>query len=128
MFNREIEAAETWMGAREAFLASEDVGGSLDGIEALIKKHEDFDKSLNAQVTPLLQTLLFDCSIREYFMLTLVFMRIHQTSFDCSIRVFVLTPCIYVHQKIDCSIREYFVLVLSVYITGGENCCTANFC
>ena len=52
MFNREIEAAEAWMGAREAFLASEDVGGSLDGVEALIKKHEDFDKSLNAQVTP----------------------------------------------------------------------------
>lgn len=51
MFNREIEAAEAWMGTREAFLASEDVGGSLDGIEALIKKHEDFDKSLNAQVT-----------------------------------------------------------------------------
>lgn len=51
MFNREIEAAEAWMGAREAFLASDDVGGSLDGIEALIKKHEDFDKSLNAQVT-----------------------------------------------------------------------------
>ena len=51
MFNREIEAAEAWMGAREAFLASEDVGGSLDGVEALIKKHEDFDKSLNAQVT-----------------------------------------------------------------------------
>ena len=50
VFNREIEAAETWMGAREAFLASEDVGGSLDGVEALIKKHEDFDKSLNAQV------------------------------------------------------------------------------
>ena len=38
------------MGTREAFLASEDVGGSLDGVEALIKKHEDFDKSLNAQV------------------------------------------------------------------------------
>ena len=54
MFNREIEAAEAWMGAREAFLASEDVGGSLDGVEALIKKHEDFDKSLNAQVTSLL--------------------------------------------------------------------------
>ena len=50
MFNREIETAEAWMGARESFLASEDVGGSLDGVEALIKKHEDFDKSLNTQV------------------------------------------------------------------------------
>jgi len=50
VFNREVEAAEAWMATREAFLATEDVGGSLDGVEALIKKHEDFDKSLNAQV------------------------------------------------------------------------------
>ncbi|XP_065916481.1 spectrin alpha chain, non-erythrocytic 1-like [Dysidea avara] len=49
VFNREVEAAEAWMATREAFLATEDVGGSLDGVEALIKKHEDFDKSLNAQ-------------------------------------------------------------------------------
>ena len=35
---------------REAYLASEDMDKSLDGVEALIKKHEDFDKSLVAQV------------------------------------------------------------------------------
>jgi len=58
VFNREIEAAEAWMGAREAFLASEDVGGSLDGVEALIKKHEDFDKSLNAQVAKYFNTIV----------------------------------------------------------------------
>lgn len=46
------------MGAREAFLASEDVGGSLDGVEALIKKHEDFDKSLNAQVKMIFLTCI----------------------------------------------------------------------
>ena len=50
VFNREVETAEAWMATRETFLATEDVGGSLDGVEALIKKHEDFDKSLNAQV------------------------------------------------------------------------------
>ena len=52
MFNREAEQAESWIAKREAFLASEDVGSSLDAVEALIKKHEDFDKSLQAQVSP----------------------------------------------------------------------------
>lgn len=51
MFNREAEQAESWMGKRESFLASEDLGDSLDSVEALIKKHEDFDKSLQAQVS-----------------------------------------------------------------------------
>lgn len=38
------------MAAREAFLASDDKGDSLDSVEALIKKHEDFDKAINVQV------------------------------------------------------------------------------
>lgn len=33
----------------QAFLANEDLGDSLDSVEALIKKHEDFEKSLAAQ-------------------------------------------------------------------------------
>lgn len=33
----------------QAFLANTDLGDSLDGVEALIKKHEDFEKSLAAQ-------------------------------------------------------------------------------
>ena len=44
------------MAKREAFLASEDVGSSLDAVEALIKKHEDFDKSLQAQVSHVLHS------------------------------------------------------------------------
>lgn len=42
------------MAAREAFLASDDKGDSLDSVEALIKKHEDFDKAINVQVGCLL--------------------------------------------------------------------------
>lgn len=42
------------MAAREAFLASDDKGDSLDSVEALIKKHEDFDKAINVQVSDLL--------------------------------------------------------------------------
>lgn len=38
------------MAAREAFLNTEDKGDSLDSVEALIKKHEDFDKAINVQV------------------------------------------------------------------------------
>ena len=33
----------------QAFLANKDLGDSLDSVEALIKKHEDFEKSLAAQ-------------------------------------------------------------------------------
>ena len=51
MFNREAEAAESWVAKREAFLATEELGDSLDAVEALIKKHEDMDKSLQAQVS-----------------------------------------------------------------------------
>ncbi|XP_071948314.1 spectrin alpha chain, non-erythrocytic 1-like isoform X2 [Antedon mediterranea] len=49
LFLRDCEQAEAWMASREAFIANEEVGGSLDGVEALIKKHEDFDKAINAQ-------------------------------------------------------------------------------
>ena len=49
-FNHEAEQAESWMAKREAFLASGDVGSSSDAVQALIKKHEDFEKSLQAQV------------------------------------------------------------------------------
>ena len=35
--------------ACQAFLVNDDLGDSLDSVEALIKKHEDFEKSLQAQ-------------------------------------------------------------------------------
>lgn len=47
LFYRDCEQAENWMASREAFLSSDDMGG--DNVEALIKKHEDFDKAINAQ-------------------------------------------------------------------------------
>ncbi len=49
-FNHEAELAEGWMAKREALLTGEDGGSTLDAVQALIKKHEDFDKSLQAQV------------------------------------------------------------------------------
>lgn len=65
LFNRDCEQAENWMAAREAFLASDDKGDSLDSVEALIKKHEDFDKAINVQVSEV--SLLLEL-ISVYFM------------------------------------------------------------
>ena len=49
LFYRDTEQADTWMAKQEAFLINQDLGDSLDSVEALIKKHEDFEKSLAAQ-------------------------------------------------------------------------------
>uniref|UniRef100_A0A0K0ELE0 SH3 domain-containing protein n=1 Tax=Strongyloides stercoralis TaxID=6248 RepID=A0A0K0ELE0_STRER len=49
LFYRDTEQAETWMTKQEGFLNNDDLGDSLDAVECLIKKHEDFEKSLAAQ-------------------------------------------------------------------------------
>merc|ERR1719507_2301480 len=51
LFYRDCEQAENWMSSREAFLAADDVdgGGEGDNVEAMIKKHEDFDKAIANQ-------------------------------------------------------------------------------
>lgn len=50
LYMRDCEQAENWMSAREAFLNPEEIdskSGETDNVEALIKKHEDFDKAIN---------------------------------------------------------------------------------
>lgn len=49
LFLRDTEQADTWMTKQEAFLVNDDLGDSLDSVEALLKKHGDFEKSLAAQ-------------------------------------------------------------------------------
>lgn len=49
LFMRDAEQADTWITKQESFLANDNLGESLDDVEALIKKHEDFEKSLAAQ-------------------------------------------------------------------------------
>lgn len=49
LFMRDAEQADNWLGKQESFLANESLGESLDDVEALIKKHQDFEKSLLAQ-------------------------------------------------------------------------------
>lgn len=47
LYLRDCEQAENWMSARESFLNAEEVDSKGDNVEALIKKHEDFDKAIN---------------------------------------------------------------------------------
>jgi len=50
LFYRDCEQAENWMSSREAFIASDEVDGEGgDNVEAMIKKHEDFDKAIGNQ-------------------------------------------------------------------------------
>ena len=49
LFMRDAEQADTWITKQESFLANDNLGDSLDDVETLLKKHEDFEKSLAAQ-------------------------------------------------------------------------------
>ena len=48
LFNRGAEQLEQWMDTREAIIQSEEIGAA-EGAEALIKKHEDFTKTVAVQ-------------------------------------------------------------------------------
>ena len=57
LFNRDCEQAETWMAAREASL--EDSDGSGEGVDALLRKHEDFDRAINSQEEKIVALVTF---------------------------------------------------------------------
>eukprot|EP00043_Microstomoeca_roanoka_P018637 m.201569 g.201569 ORF g.201569 m.201569 type:complete len:2469 (+) comp16866_c1_seq3:1085-8491(+) len=48
VFLRDAEQIDSWLASRESALRTDDVGDSMDTVEALLKKHDDFDKSLVA--------------------------------------------------------------------------------
>eukprot|EP00062_Callorhinchus_milii_P004164 gi/632942244/ref/XP_007886307.1/ PREDICTED: spectrin beta chain, erythrocytic isoform X2 [Callorhinchus milii] len=44
-FARDASVAEAWLIAQEPYLSSRDLGGNVDEVEKLIKRHEAFEKS-----------------------------------------------------------------------------------
>ncbi len=48
-FARDASVAEAWLIAHEPYLTSTEYGETLDMVEALIKKHEAFEKSAATQ-------------------------------------------------------------------------------
>ena len=85
LFNRDVEQADAWMAKQEvrsprslinvyinmgvffsqAFLSNEDTGDSMDSVEVLIKKHEDFEKSMAAQEEKIKVVFLFLLALHE---------------------------------------------------------------
>lgn len=49
VFNREADKIDATTKSHEAFLEYTDLGNSLDEVEAIIKRHNDFENSLGAQ-------------------------------------------------------------------------------
>ncbi|PSN40703.1 hypothetical protein C0J52_13751 [Blattella germanica] len=49
LFKEQADHADAWLAAKEAFLNNDDLGDSLSTVEALLRKHEDFEKTLAAQ-------------------------------------------------------------------------------
>ncbi|XP_040070142.1 spectrin beta chain, non-erythrocytic 1 [Ixodes scapularis] len=49
LFLRDADQLETWLAGREAFLRDENHGDSIAAVEELIRKHDDFMKTVEAQ-------------------------------------------------------------------------------
>eukprot|EP00054_Salpingoeca_dolichothecata_P017607 m.106120 g.106120 ORF g.106120 m.106120 type:complete len:230 (+) comp22524_c0_seq1:1299-1988(+) len=50
LFEREATEAESWIMSNTAVAHSDDLGDSMDDVEVLLKKFDDFEKSMAAQV------------------------------------------------------------------------------
>jgi spectrin alpha len=61
LFYRDCDTAETWMESREKALKDE----AVEVVEAAIKRHEDFDKAIKAQVIKYFHNLI---DINIYFL------------------------------------------------------------
>jgi spectrin alpha len=49
VLQRDAEQMNAWVANKEALLAAEPIGDSPESVEALLKKHDDFKKSVDAQ-------------------------------------------------------------------------------
>ncbi|KAK2588759.1 hypothetical protein KPH14_001641 [Odynerus spinipes] len=50
LFKEQADQADSWLAVKEAFLNNDDLGESLSGVEALLRKHEEFEKMLVSQM------------------------------------------------------------------------------
>ncbi|XP_015429630.1 PREDICTED: spectrin beta chain, non-erythrocytic 5 isoform X1 [Dufourea novaeangliae] len=50
LFKEQANQADSWLATKEAFLNNDDLGESLSGVEALLRKHEEFEKMLVSQL------------------------------------------------------------------------------
>ncbi|XP_042865885.1 spectrin beta chain, non-erythrocytic 5-like isoform X7 [Penaeus japonicus] len=59
VFLEMCEQANSWLASKEAFLNNDDLGDSMASVEVLIKKHESFEKTFEAQGNKIEQLEIF---------------------------------------------------------------------
>lgn len=94
LFYRDTEQAETWMNKQEAFLANQDLGDSLDAVESLIKKHQDFEKSLAAQEEKINALDEFATKLIQVHITRNARKRMVLTAFVCRVSTTLLMTCL----------------------------------
>lgn len=50
-FKEQADQLETWLASKEAFLNNDDLGESARAVDSLIRKHQDFEKMLDQQMS-----------------------------------------------------------------------------
>ncbi|XP_033735465.1 spectrin beta chain, non-erythrocytic 5-like isoform X2 [Pecten maximus] len=65
VFIETAEQVESWISTKEAFLSNDDLGNTLYSVEALIKKHDGFEKATAAQQDRLEDLKQFAQNLRE---------------------------------------------------------------
>ncbi|XP_017763084.1 PREDICTED: spectrin beta chain, non-erythrocytic 5 isoform X2 [Eufriesea mexicana] len=68
LFKEQADQADSWLATKEAFLNNDDLGESLSGVEALLRKHEEFEKMLVSQLGRIeeLEKFAFDILSKEH--------------------------------------------------------------
>ena len=69
LFNRDCETAEQWMKSRENALKDDNNKSGSESVEAAIKRHEDFDRAINAQEEKIanLQTFANSLIVNDHY-------------------------------------------------------------
>lgn len=83
--------------AVQAFLVNEDLGDSLDSVEALSKKHDDFEKSLAAQEEKIKVIIL-------YYLSCCACVELYHLSCCVCVGLFQLSCCVCVLNYIICHV------------------------
>lgn len=83
--------------AVQAFLVNEDLGDSLDSVEALSKKHDDFEKSLAAQEEKIKVIIL-------YYLSCCACIELYHLSWCVCVGLFQLSCCVCVLDYIICHV------------------------
>nr|XP_042906281.1 spectrin beta chain, non-erythrocytic 2 isoform X2 [Parasteatoda tepidariorum] len=66
LFLEKTKQIENWLSVKEAFLANQDIGDSMSSVEALIRKHENFEETCTANFEKIREIELMARDLRDH--------------------------------------------------------------